>query len=587
MASGYAFPLDGSHYQGHTQFSSAGSNDNSNGSRLAVRTAASNGSLFTHAERSQENTPQASPNTEREHASTFDYNQFAVAVNSRHTHDAQHDHEHLLDHDHDHSHHSHHPHSHSHTPMKARPRGESDLGRPASSTYRPSLDSIPAASSSWFSLPEALTSLLIPLPYMLASAAYLKPGGFENDGIPPLSAYAKLQQSVLEEQKPQSHELVRIGNGFIEACTLTSGTLLLVGMIAKMRSSERMLDRRKDKTNVPRHSESVFTPATALRMLIRALSVGTPFYAATQIGGLRTGIVLLVAVASNVSNTDTALRPSLNDWFQTLRAKMISLCVVLLAAVLDFSGITFRASFSDILTGYLALAWSLTLLPSPLPSIAISGSQGPAETPTAGSRPSWSSVASSPLVSCRADGNVTLAAGVALAILTVVSSVLLDTSPSITPTAIAFSTLSIASAVAAIFFARPSSIRSRHKAGLGLGCSLLTICVFLFSPSVWPGSICNGAICAMSYFGVRFDASFSTAHREHDNHLHDHAHNAQTHSHPVEGNYSMFTRKLLDNCEPGSLAHGILGEKDSRRIAYFTWYVPAAKFWCCRVANAR
>lgn len=589
MASSYVFPpaeSEGNHYQGH--FGSQLSPARSNGSALAVKTAASNGSLFTHAEVSHENTPQASPNTERDQTTfTSEYNQFAVDANSRHmhTHDQHHDHDHDHGHSHGHTHaheplhnhnHNHgHGHTHSHnTSMKVRQRGESDLGRPASSTYQPMLGSIPAASSSWFSLPEALTSLLIPLPYMLASAAYLKADGFEDDGMPPLSAYAKLQKSVLEEEhKPQSHSLERIGYGFIEACTLTTGTLLLVGMIAKMRASERMLDRRKDKTVAPRHSDSVFTLASAMKMATRTLSVGMPFYAATQIGGMRTGLVLLVAVASNVISSDTALRSSLNGWSQTFKTKTASLIVVVLAALLDFSGVTFRAAFSDLLTGYLALLCSVLLLPSALPTIAASSSQSSPETPTVASRPSWSQVAASPLVSCPADGNITLIAGIIMAVLTVVSSGLLSTSPPITPTAITFSTLSIASSVAAIFFARPSSLRSQHKAGLGIGCLLLATCAFLFSPSLWPGTICNGGLSALSYVGVLFDTSSGLTHRDHDDRVHDHAHNARTHSQAVEGNHSILTGYLLSNCEPGSLASGILGEKDSRRIAYFTWYV--------------
>lgn len=580
MASSYALPppqqSEGSRYQGH--FASQLSPPRSNGGGLAVKTAASasasNGSLFTHAEVSQESTPQASPNTERDQRTlTSDYNQFAVDANSRHSHHDQHHHNHIHNHIREpiHSH----SHSHSHSAMKARPRGESDLGRPASSTYQHVLGSIPAAPSSWFSLPEALTSLLIPLPYVLASAAYLKKDGFEDDGLPPLSAYARLQESVLEEHKHQNqfHGLERIGYGFIEACTLTTGTLLLVGMIAKLRSSERMLDRRKDKAVAPRHSDSVLTPASAVKMVARALSVGMPFYAATQIGGMRTGLVLLVAVASNITNTDTALRSSLNHWTQTLKTRTASLTVVVLAALLDFSGITFRAAFSDLMTGYLALICSLFLLPSPLPTVAAASSQAAAETPMATSRPSWSLVAASPLVSCPADGNITLTAGVLLAVFTVVTSGFLSTSPPITPTAIVFSTLSIAAAVAAIFFARPSSLRSQHKAGLGIGCFLLATCAFLFSPSLWPGTICNGGLSALSYVGVLYDTSSGSEHRDHDDHVHDHAHNATTHSHPVEGKHSIFTGYLLRSCEPGSLAYGILSEKDSRRIAYFTWYV--------------
>lgn len=541
----------------------------SNGAALAVKTATANGSssLFTHAEVSQENTPQPSPNTERdERTFTSEYNQFAHEANARHMHhDRSHDYAHEPFHNHSHS--------HSYNPMKARPRGESDLGRPASSTYQPTLSSIPAASPSWFSLPEALTSLLIPLPYILASAAYLKEDIFEDNGLPPLSAYARLQQSAMEEHKNQSHRLERIGYGFIEACTLTTGTLLLVGIIANIRSSERMLDRRKDKAVSPRRSEGVFKPGSVPKMVSRALSVGLPFYAATQIGGMRTGLVLLVAVASNITNTDIALRPSMSGWTQILKTRTASLIVVALAASLDVLGITFKAAFSDLVTGYLALICSLLLLPSPLPTLAALKSQGTAETPTVGSRPSWSLIAASPLVACPADGNITLIAGIIMAVLTVVTSGFLSTAPPITPTAIVFSTLSIASAVAAIFFARPSSLRSQYKAGLGIGCFLLATCAFLFSPSLWPGTICNGGLSALSYVGVLYDTSSGAAHRDHDDHIHEHAHNVHTHSRSVDGNHSIFTGYLLNNCEPGSLAHGILGEKDSRRIAYFTWYV--------------
>ena len=60
--------------------------------------------------------------------------------------------------------------------------------------------------------------------------------------------------------------------------------------------------------------------------------------------------------------------------------------------------------------------------------------------------------------------------------------------------------------------------------------------------------------------------------REDDEHSHDHAHNANTHHHHhADGSYSWFTKQLMQRCEPGSLVYGILSEKDSRRIAYFTW----------------
>ncbi|USW56504.1 Putative cation efflux protein [Septoria linicola] len=580
----------------------AGGLQHMNGNGSFVRHKTGNGStgsasasaslLYTHAERSNEASPQPSPVDEEHHFSPSLQNILAHQQNGAHhahshshSHDAHHDHDHdhthSHDHDHDHSH-SHsrsHAHSHGHahslslsSPMKrpTRPRGESDLGRPAGS-FHPQLQK---ASTACFSLPEALTSLLIPLPYMLASAAY-HPGGFVEDGLPPLSAYERLQKSVLEESSAGGQNvLVRRGCGFVEACTLTSGTLLLVGFVAKIRASERMLDRRKDKVETPAVS-GLFTPASMQQMLTRALSIGLPLYASTQIGGMRTGIVLLVASTSGLSSGNSLRSPSWHEWQHIFKSRRASLAVLLLAALLDFTGITFKAALSDMLIGYLALVCSIFFIPPPLPSTGGSSAfSQPASaitptTPLTGRAP-WSQVASSSLVSSVHDVNLTIASGVVMLIGTVLVSAVLATSPPITPLALAFTSLSLAAAVAAILFAQPSALRSsQYKTGLGISCFTFAVFAFLFSPSLWPGTIFNGGLSALSYFGVLYDTSLATKHQHHDNHAHEHAHNAHTHNHN-DGTSSAVTKYLLDQCESGSLMHGILSEKDSRRIAYFT-----------------
>ena len=88
-----------------------------------------------------------------------DANKSAYASNF-HSHDHQPEHQHIR--------------SHSHSSMKkssSRARGESDLGRPAAHIGNTSsLGSVLALRISWLSLPEVLTSLLVPLPYLFASA---------------------------------------------------------------------------------------------------------------------------------------------------------------------------------------------------------------------------------------------------------------------------------------------------------------------------------------------------------------------------------------------------------------------------------
>lgn len=541
----------------------------SNGSSVtkAVSNGSLNGGLHTLKESSRETSPLASPYREDDHPSAFEHNDTAVRGNGNLN-------GHLHTHNHDDHHHGHsHPHTHSHNhlplPMKSRPRGESDLGRPASS-YASVVRNLPGASASWFSLPEALTSLLIPLPYMFASVAYCSHGGFVDDGLPPLSAYARLQNSVLDDELPTRQIFNRTSCGLVEACTLTSGTLLLVGILAKIRSSERMLDRRKDKPEPSTIFSDLLSTASLQKIVARSLSVGLPFYASLQIGGMRTGLILLTAIASNLTNIQPTPSLAIPNWKHILKSRIGSISIIVLAMFLDFTAITFTASILDLMLGYFALFGSLFVIQPPLPAVFTPSPSSSSSTPTS-TRSPWSQPATSPLVSSVQDVNTTLAAGATMSIITLVFSFIFSTSPPITLSAIAFSTLSLGSSAAAILFARPSALRSPYKAGLGLGCFTIATCAFLFSPSLWPGTILNGGLSGLSYLGVLYDTSSATAHKHYDQHAHEHAHNAHTHRHHSDGNHSWFTKQLIERCEPGSLAYGILSEKDSRRIAYFTW----------------
>jgi zinc transporter 5/7 len=244
----------------------------------------------------------------------------------------------------------------------------------------------------------------------------------------------------------------------------------------------------------------------------------------------------------------------------------------------DFNHVTFRAPFSDILFGYLALACSIFFIPAPLPEIEPASQptrrtsvMSPTPTTPNQGPPAWSQPASSSLVATAADINLTLVSGIIMFSWTLFISFFLGVSPFYAPSSLIFSTLAILSSTAAFLYARPSTLQSERKAGVGLTCFLLAIVAFLFSPSLWPGTICNGGLSALSFIGVLYDTSAIAAHRSHDEDIHEHAHNAHARHHDNDGSYSVLTRYLMGRCEPGSLMYGILGEKDSRRIAYFTW----------------
>nr|OQO30137.1 hypothetical protein B0A51_02877 [Rachicladosporium sp. CCFEE 5018] len=364
MASSYALPTIASHgySKSHSGIYLAPGSAQQNGH---VRKAASNGALFTHNETSRETSPYASPIHELDRAEAFQTNITAVNDNHwnhSHTHDHAHSHDHGL------------KHSHSNASMKSRTRGESDLGRPAdpsSGAYRPSLDSIPAASTSWFSLPEALTAMLIPLPYILASAAY-GPGSAAavGDVAAPLSALDRLRDSVSTAGTLVSREALGHSPGLLEACTLASGSLILVGLLGKIRASERVLDRRKDAPPNPRRTGRQ-PSGLAQRIVTSALSISLPFYVAMKLGGARTGLMLLAAIASDWTCVDGVQRQSLHEWGRILTAKKATVVAVISCALIDLA-ISKSVASHDVLLGYLTLAMAIALLPSPLPTLASS-----------------------------------------------------------------------------------------------------------------------------------------------------------------------------------------------------------------------
>lgn len=574
MASGYALPSPGGSRHGHSHSYSAvhlsperkAPNAFTHTTGLSVKKAVSNGSLYTHAELSRENSPSPSPNAEvnqqHNHYPGFEQNAYAVKENGRI---------------------SAHAHHHSSPSMKSRPRGESDLGRPAdprSTVYRPALESIPAASTSWFSLPEALTSLLIPLPYVFASASYSSMTGWTAEDFPPFAVYERLSGVSLIGSTETGYAGRTRSSGFLETCILTSSTLLLVGVLSKMQSAARVLDRRKASTVSSMNLASLATTSSLKSMATRICSISLPFYAAMQLGGTRVGLIMLMAITADLACAKKSSQPAFQALKDVWSSKVATSSVIVLCFIMDEAGFTIDSPLSSVVLGYLALATSVLFLQPPFPSVP--GSVSKSSSPTSKSR-SWprfpsegiKTSAASPLTTSVGDSNATLASGVILAVFTIFSSMLVSSPPSISTSTITLTTFTVAAMAASILFSSPTSLRSESKAGLALGCLTTASCSFLFSPSLWPGTVCNGGLSALSLLGVLYDTYGDVSQHTHTHEHHDQARNVHTHhshhSHQhSEPGHSAFTKFVIARCEPDSLVYSILSEKDSRRIAYFT-----------------
>jgi zinc transporter 5/7 len=359
----------------------------------------------------------------------------------------------------------------------------------------------------------------------------------------------------------------------LHALTLSSATLILVGVIAKVSSSLQPLDRRKAEA-----SPGTFNVSTApKRMTYNVLSVLLPFYASMQLGGARVALVMLTAVAAGLGALDRkpGKHTPWDDLRRTLRTRKATCGTIALAMMADSFAV---GTASHPLLGYSSLLTSLFLVPPPLPAAGwslIMGSQGQTSYVTEGSGRASLPKPSSPLLNSFEDTILTIASGLALTVVALLYSLVSSSSPSLSQHTIGFTTLSIASATALIFLSLPVALRSQKHIGLALG-SFLVAAVhsweqYSTSTFLW---VAFPFACAALVGAVMYDTAVpavSSAHthghgHSHSGHSHKHDHQ---HEHHLHGNHSRLSAFLIARSTPGSIIHSILIEKDSRRIAYF------------------
>ncbi|KAF1357934.1 cation efflux protein [Lizonia empirigonia] len=386
----------------------------------------------------------------------------------------------------DHHHHHGHGHSHSHAHTNstsstqavasfANGRASGRLGLDSPQTPRknaaaakyglfsPVQESAPGhQSSSWLDLPEAFTALLIPLPYLLASVAY--PAAARQ--LPATSSEA------IVDNEPAAKAVTAANDPhLLHALFLTSATLLVVGLTARVRSGlDQPLDRWKAESSRG-ISAALLDVANLGRSLSNVSGVFLPFYAVMQIGGAKAALVLMTAIAAGLGATDQ--RPGKHtrwdDLKRTVRTRRTTLVVLVMGIIMD---VTVWGHPACALLGYGALFTSIFAAPPPLPSAGwslITGSQTQDSYIAKGYTRASLPKPSSPLISTSDDAMVTCVSGVALMAITLLFSSLTPSAPSFSQHTIIFTALSVASATALVFFSLPTALRSQQYIGLHLG----------------------------------------------------------------------------------------------------------------------
>ena len=362
---------------------------------------------------------------------------------------------------------------------------------------------------------------------------------------------------------------------FLGVCSLTAATLVLIGFIGEVVGPSQ--PRSKGISEARSSLEKLLSVGTVRRIIGRILSVGLPFYAASKLGGERTAIVALVAVAAGLLSRNPTVeeisRPG--GWSKLFMSRRWTVVALALQCASDLFSLTNNSLPLQTASGYLALAVSVLLLPWPYPTKVsrLSNINSPMVNRNFNRRARSTSLkdpsaqpqsafpdARSPMISTARDTDLTIASGV---LATVISFVVFIFSSQQTQTLtlkllLGGSIVAIASALS-LLFANPQTFESRKGATLasGLGFAIITQELIDSHPPL--PILFQVALAAFSWLGIQLDT------RPHETHHHGHT----SHSHATDESVSKLTSTLLRLTADWPLLHSILLEKDSRRILYF------------------
>lgn len=374
------------------------------------------------------------------------------------------------------------------------------------------------------------------------------------------------------ESAPTVEPLYPAGHApVLHALILSSATLLLVGVIAKISSSLQPLDRRKEVKG------TFIIKDAPMRVFSSVVGIMLPFYAALQLGGSRTALGLLVAVAAGLGApgqpADGTVRGAISQALKTCKATCVALLLGITADIAS-SGNALRS-----MLGHGALLTSVLIVPPPLPTTNTrrTGAMNHDEDSYINQESSFvlSQRSASPLVNSFESTLLTIVSGLLLAVVSILYFLATSSFSSFSLHTVGVSLLSIASATALVFNSLPSALQTQKHTGLKLG----ALCIAGFS--LWEHyhsglvSVAFLWVCAVLVGTTVFDTRSGTTSvqshgHSHTGHSHAHQHDhAPRHDHHLHGNHSRLSAFLIARATPGSIIHSVLIEKDSRRIAYF------------------
>ena len=431
-------------------------------------------------------------------------------------------------------------------------------------------------SSKWVIVSELLNSILVPLPYVLASRAFTilaGPGG-SLDGVP-LSGLTAPRFPAL-----------------LEISTLTSLTLILVGLRGMIgNTSATVLDKRKRSlTGIEEVHKNQWIDM-ARRVAARVLTVGLPFYATSKLGGARVALVMLTALATNIMTEPTDLMRA-KSWSRILTQRPWTLVSILPQLVSDLTGYTNSSATVEVLLGYISLGTTVFVLPpcflSLTPKTSIVTSTAPAsesktstalatpwETPPQLEEKSSKTRSVSPMICSPEDVNLTFYSGFVLLVLSTILLVFSGTSAgTASHTQLAWSLLSTFATAFALTTADPRSLRGNKKFGLIFGSFISSFGLTMLCSEAWSLLAYQSVFIGISFAATKLDTHTAfpvSSQSDHHNHGHHH-HHQQPPSKlniPEHAQMSRFSEFVIQHIPHWSLLHSILAEKDSRRIFYF------------------
>lgn len=447
------------------------------------------------------------------------------------------------------------------------------------------------SSSKWMSGSEVLDSILVPLPYVLASLAF-------TSLVTPRVSLDSLSPFGLASQEVPL---------MLEISTLTSLTLVLVGLRGKIGvMSGTGLDKRKKSLTGMEEVQKTQWIHMARRIAARFLTVGLPFYATSKLGGARVALVMLMALASNIRTVEeeTADLTRAKGWSRLLMQRRWTLVSILLQLISDLTGFTNSSAAVEVLLGYVTLGMAVFLLPpcflSSRPKISVVTSTAPAsesktsavlatpwETPPQLDDRSSKVPAVSPMICSLEDVNLTFYSGMVMAIFCAIFFVFSGPSAgAASQYRLAWSLLSTFATALALTSVDPRSLRGNKNFGLVVGSVLSSLLLTMLRSQTWKSLVYQSIFIGISFAATKIDTHTALSASLHSDRHHQHPHPARL-SIPEHAQMSKFSEFIIQHTPHWPLLHSILAEKDSRRIFYFMWFVRSGIFLLSETAADR